>query len=391
MERIYLDNSATTRVFPEAVREMVRCMEQDFGNPSSIHFFGRQAKKMLDQAREQVATLIHGEPSEIFFTSGGTEADNLAIFGIANRYEKGHLITTAIEHQAVLASCRELEKRGFRVTYLPVNSEGLVSVRDFEKAICPDTIFISVMHGNNEVGTIQPVAEIGQIARKWGIPFHVDAVQSLGKIRVDVREIPCDFLTCSSHKINGPKGVGALYCRKGTPLSPILFGGGQENNLRSGTENLPGIVGFGAAAVKTALEWPSAAAHLTELREYFFDCLEHIFGADVRINGSRSRRLPNNIHFSLKEIDGLSMLLLLDSEGIAVSTGSACHSDSSESSHVLKAMGLAEEWTRGALRLTLAPCHTKKQLDRVLFVLQEKRELLLEAETLYQRKKKGVR
>jgi cysteine desulfurase len=382
LKKIYLDSSATTPVFPEAVRAMVDCMENDFGNPSSSHSFGRKAKKLLTKSREKIANLINSDEKEIVFTSGGTEADNLAIIGIADRYEKGHIITTAIEHSAVLATCKYLEQRGFRVTYLPVNEVGMISLKDLEKSICDDTLLISVMQGNNEVGTLQPVEEIGEIAKFYDIIFHVDAVQSLGKTDVDVKKINCDLLTCSSHKINGPKGIGALFVKRNTFINSILFGGGQENNIRSGTENMPGIVGFGVAAEITANKWQNVAKYTKELRDYFFDRLENEF-SDIKINGSRYCRLPHNINFSMKDVDGFSMMLLLDSAGIAVSTGSACHSDSDELSHVLLAMGLSEEWINGTLRMTLGAYNTKEELDYVIDMLKVKRKLLIDAESLY--------
>jgi cysteine desulfurase len=382
LKKIYLDSSATTPVFPEAVQAMVSCMQNDFGNPSSSHSFGRNAKKLLNKARRQVSALINAEAEEIYFTSGGTEADNLAVLGVADRYEKGHIITTAVEHHATLASCEYLESKGFRVTYLPVNEEGMIRIGDLQKAVSEDTILISVMHGNNEVGTVQPVEEIGRIARYYGIPFHVDAVQSLGKIEVDVQKIGCDFLTCSSHKINGPKGVGALYIKKDAAVNRILFGGGQEKNIRSGTENMPGIVGFGMAAEITGKCWRYNADYTEKLRDYFFVRLESEL-SDVKINGSRFCRLPHNINFSLKGIDGFSLMLLLDSVGIAVSTGSACHSDSEQISHVLLAMGLSDEWVHGTVRMTLGSYNTREQLDFVIEKIKEKRQLLLEAEALY--------
>lgn len=382
MEKIYLDNSATTPVYPAAVQAMVECMENDFGNPSSTHSFGRSAKKILNCAREQTAALINSDPERLYFTSGGTEGDNMAVFGVADRYEKGHIITTAVEHSAVSAACRSLEQKGFRVTYLPVDENCLVDTAQLENAITNDTILISVMHGNNEVGTIQPVETIGRIANRYGIPFHVDAVQSVGKIKVDTAEIGCDFLTFSSHKINGPKGVGAIYVKDRAILHSVFCGGGQEKNLRSGTENVPGIVGFGTAAAITAANWRENAHRTQELRDYFFTRLLSEFD-DVKINGSLVRRLPHNINFSFKNIDGFSLMLLLDSVGIAVSTGSACHSDSHEVSHVLQAMGLAEEWQKGTIRMTLSGQNTKAEMDYVLEMLKTKKQLLAEAEALY--------
>ena len=381
MDKIYLDSSATTPVYPEAVQAMVRCMNTDFGNPSSSHSFGRNAKKLLRHARKQVAALLHADEDEIFFTSGGTEADNLAVLGIAELYEKGHIITTPIEHHAILRSCEHLAAKGFDITYLPVDIEGRVNAADVERAIRPDTVLISVMHGNNEVGTVQPVEEIGRIASTCGITFHVDAVQSLGKIEVDVERIGCDLLTCSSHKINGPKGVGALYIRKGTAIGSMLFGGGQEKSIRSGTENMPGIVGFGKAAEITAGTWRQNADYTRDIRDYFFRRLVNEFD-DIRINGSMVHRLPHNINFSVKGVDGISLMLLLDSAGIAVSTGSACSSDSVSASHVLSAMNIGEEWLECTIRMTLSACNTKEQMDYVIDMLKAKKKLLHEAMAL---------
>lgn len=381
MDKIYLDSSATTPVYPEAVRAMVECMNTDFGNPSSSHSFGRNAKKLLRHARRQVAALLCADEDEIFFTSGGTEADNLAVLGVAELYEKGHIITTSIEHHAILRCCEHLAEQGFDITYLPVDTDGRVNVRDLERAIRPDTVLISVMHGNNEVGSVQPVEEIGRIANACGITFHVDAVQSVGKIGVNVRKIGCDLLTCSSHKINGPKGVGALYIRKGTAIGSLLFGGGQEKSIRSGTENMPGIVGFGKAAELTAAVWRQNARHTQEVRDYFLRRLAAEFD-NVRINGSLTHRLPHNINFSVQGVDGISLMLLLDSAGIAVSTGSACSSGSVSVSHVLAAMNISEEWLECTIRMTLSAENTKEQMDYVIEMLQAKIKLLHEAMAL---------
>lgn len=381
MDKIYLDSSATTPVYPEAVQAMVRCMNTDFGNPSSSHSFGRNAKKLLRHARSQVADLLSADEDEIFFTSGGTEADNLAVLGIAELYETGHIITTPIEHHAILKCCEHLAGKGFDITYLPVDTDGRVSAADVEQAIRPDTILISVMHGNNEVGTVQPVAEIGRVAKACGVTFHVDAVQSLGKIPVDVGQIGCDLLTCSSHKINGPKGVGALYVRKGTAIGSLLFGGGQEKSVRSGTENMPGIVGFGKAAEITAATWRQNAVQTQTVRDYFFRMLVNEFD-DVRINGSLEYRLPHNINFSVKGVDGISLMLLLDSAGIAVSTGSACSSDSVQASHVLSAMNIGEEWLECTIRMTISSFNTCDEMDYVIDMLKAKKKLLCEAMAL---------
>jgi len=370
MKRIYLDHSATTPVDPEVAELMMKYYVEYYGNPSSVHFFGRQVKKALEEAREQVAQLIGAQPSEIIFTSGGTESDNLAIQGtVRARNNKGkHLITTAIEHHAVLDAFKYLAKNGYDLTILPVDEEGIVSVEDVSKAIRPDTILISVMHANNEVGSIQPIAEIGKIARENGVLFHVDAVQSLGKLPIDVVSMNIDLLSISSHKIYGPKGVGALYVQRGVKISPLVFGGSQERKLRSGTENAPGIIGFGKACELAGLRMEEENKKLYYLRDKLIDgILKKI--PQVKLNGPLGdKRLPNNVNVSIKYVEGESLLLSLDMIGVAASSGSACTSGSLDPSHVLLAMGISHEVAHGSLRFSLGRQNTEEDID---FVLQE--------------------
>ena len=372
MKRIYLDYAATTPVHPEVVAAMLPYFTDVFGNPSSIHSFGQEAKAALEEARDKIAPLVGAREEEIVFTSGGTEADNLAIKGIAyaNEGKGNHIITTSIEHHAVAESCKFLEKRGFEVTYLPVDSYGLVDPQDVKMAITDKTILISVMHANNEVGTIEPIAEICKIARERGIYFHTDAVQTVGHIPVDVNELGVDLLAMSAHKLYGPKGVGALYIRKGTKVIPFMHGGEHERRRRAGTENVAAIVGFGKAAEIAQRDMDAEAKHLIPLREKLISGLmgriEHI-----HLNGHPTRRLPNNVNVSIEFVEGESMLLNLDLEGIAASTGSACSSSSLQPSHVLLALGLSHELSHGSLRFTWGRETTEGEIERVLEILPQ--------------------
>jgi len=370
MKRIYLDYAATTPTHPEVVKTMLPYFTEAFGNPSSIHSYGQEAKGAMEEARVKVADLIGARDEEIVFTSGGTEADNFAIKGVAYASEgKGnHIITSAIEHHAVIETCKFLERRGFRVTYLPVDGYGLVEPDDVRRAITDKTILISVMHANNEVGTIQPITEIGKIAKEAGIYFHTDAVQTAGHIPVDVNELGVDLLSMSAHKLYGPKGVGALYIRKGTRLVAFMHGGEQERRRRASTENVPGIVGFGWAAKLAQQETSEEAERLTSLRDQLLNgLLERI--DHTRLNGHPIKRLPNNVNISVDYVEGESMLLNLDLEGICASTGSACSSASLEPSHVLLAMGLSHELAHGSLRFSLGKWTTEDEIERVLDVL----------------------
>jgi cysteine desulfurase len=366
MKRIYMDHSATTPVAPEVLEAMLPYFSERFGNASSLHSFGLEAKEALEASREKMAALLGAKPEEIIFTSGGTESDNLALKGIAYRnQEKGkHILTTSIEHPAVLETCRKLQKEGFEVTYLPVTGEGLVDPAVLESAIRPDTILISVMHANNEVGTIQPLEEIGRLAAEKDIYFHTDAVQSVGKISTDVKALGVDLLSLSAHKLYGPKGTGALYIRKGTRLESIIQGGGHERALRSGTENIAGIVGLGRAADLAREIMAAEARRLTGLRDRLAKLvLEKV--KDAWINGSMAKRLPGNLNFAFKYVEGESLLLFLDSRGIAVSTGSACSSHKLEPSHVLLALGLKPEDCHGSLRITMGRSNTEEDADYV--------------------------
>ncbi|OIO73323.1 MAG: cysteine desulfurase NifS [Elusimicrobia bacterium CG1_02_37_114] len=388
MRRVYLDHNATTPTHPEVVKEMLPYFEEVFGNASSIHLFGQQARKAVDGAREKLAEFIGAKPEEIVFTSGGTEADNFAIKGIAyaNESKGKHIITSSIEHHAVLNTCKYLEKQGFQVTYLPVDEYGFVDPGDMMKAINKETILITIMHANNEVGTIEPISEIGKIAKGKEIIFHTDAVQSLGKIPVDVNELNVDLLSLSAHKIYGPKGIGALYIRKGTRIQPLIHGGHHEKNRRAGTENVPGIAGLGKAIeiVKTSIDKESI--YLTDLRNRLCSGISEKIDC-VYLNGHSRKRLPNTLNMSFEFVEGESIILNLDMKGVAVASGSACTSGSLEPSHVLKAMGVAPAVAQGSIRFSLGKDNTEEDIDYVLEVLPEIISRLRAMSPLYKRKK----
>jgi len=370
MGRIYLDYAATTPTHPEVVKAMLPYFTEVFGNPSAIHAYGQEAKGAIEEARAKVASLIGAQDEEIAFTSGGTEADNFALKGIAyaNENKGNHIITTPIEHHAILETCHFLEEKGFRVTYLPVDEYGLVTPDDVRQAITSKTILISVMQANNEVGTIEPIAEIGKIAREAGVYFHTDAVQTAGHIPISVDELRVDLLSMSAHKLYGPKGIGALYIRKGTKLLSFMHGGEQERGRRASTENIPGIVGFGWAAELAQQEMNEEAERLTFLRDKLINgLLERI--DHTRLNGHPRKRLPNNVNVSVSFVEGESMCLSLDLEDICVSTGSACSSGSLEASHVLLALGLPHEQARASLRFSSGKWSNEEEIDRVLEVL----------------------
>ena len=370
MSLIYFDNAATRRVRDEVFEEMRPFLAEAYGNPSSVYGIARENKKALDLARSRLAGAIGAGPEEIFFTGSGTEADNWAIIAWAEKNaDKGsHIITSAIEHHAVLHSCEYLEKRGFSVTYLPVDAGGLVSPADLEKALTNETILVSVMAANNEIGTVQPVAELGAIARARGAAFHTDAVQALGQIPVDVKAMNVDMMSLSAHKVHGPKGVGALYVRKGLRLPPFIHGGGQERGKRAGTENVAGIAGFGKAAELAVSELPREASRLAALRERLINgILRNI--PDCRVNGHREKRLPGNANISFDYIEGEAMLLMLDMKGICASSGSACTSGSLDPSHVLLALGLPHEKAHGSLRFSLGRYNTEEEVDAVIAAL----------------------
>jgi len=368
--RIYLDHAATTPTRPEVVKAMLPFFGDAFGNPSSIHSLGQEAKGAIEEARTKVAELIGARSEEIVFTSGGTEADNFALKGVAfaNEHKGNHIITTPIEHHAVLEVCKFLEKRGFRITCLPVDKYGMVDPDDVKRAITAKTIIISVMHASNEVGTIEPVEEIGKIAQEAGVHFHSDAVQTVGHIPVNVDKLKVDLLSISGHKFNGPKGVGALYVRKGTKLVSLMHGGEHEKRRRAGTENVPGIVGLAKAAELAGQEIGKEAERLAYLRDKLIKGLGDKID-QIRLNGHPTKRLPNNVNASIDFVEGESMLLNLDLEGICASTGSACSSSSLEPSHVLLALGLPPEQAHGSLRFTLGRDNTDADVERVLEVL----------------------
>jgi len=368
MKRIYLDHAATTACAPEVVEAMLPYFTQTFGNASSIHAYGREAKRAIEAARRQVAKAIHAAvPQEIIFTAGGSESDNWAIKGAAfSQMQKGrHIITSVIEHHAVLHTCQWLEKQGFEVTYLPVDAQGRVAVEAVKRAIRPDTILASVMAANNEIGTLQPIAEIGAICRERGVLFHTDAVQAIGAITMDVQAMNIDLLSLSAHKFHGPKGVGALYVRKGVRLDNLIHGGAQERGFRAGTENLPGIIGLGKAIEMAVENLTENARRMTSLRDRL---IEGIMARvpEVQLNGHPTERLPNNCNLSFKYVEGEALLLRLDLAGVAGSSGSACTSGTLDPSHVLLALGLPPAIAHGSLRLTLGTDTTEEEIDEVL-------------------------
>jgi len=386
---IYMDNAATTRVKQEVLDEMLPYFTENYGNPSSIYALGSKSKNAVEIARERVAKAINANPKEIFFTAGGSEADNWAIKGVAfaNRNKGNHIITSKIEHHAVLHTCEYLEKHGFRVTYLDVDEYGMVDLEQLEKSITDDTILISIMFANNEIGTIQPIKEIGQIAKSHGVYFHTDAVQAIGHVRIDVDELNIDLLSMAAHKFYGPKGVGALYIRKGVKIDSLIAGGGQERNRRAGTENVPGIVGMGKAIELAYEHLDESNAKLIKLRDKLIskvlDNIDH-----VRLNGHPTKRLPGNVNLCFEYIEGESMLLSLDMEGIAASSGSACTSGSLEPSHVLLAIGLPHEIAHGSLRLSLGDFNTEEEVDYVVDKLIEIVSRLRAMSPLYEKAKK---
>lgn len=389
MNPIYMDYAATTPTDQRVVEAMLPYFGEIYGNPSSLHGFGQEARAAMEGARAKIAAFLGAKPAEIVFTSGGTESDNFAIKGVAwaNRKKGDHVITSAIEHHAVLETCRFLEKEGFRVTYLPVDGDGLVDPADVVKAITDRTILISIMHANNEIGTIQPIAEIGRIAKGKGICFHTDAVQTFGHLPFTVDELNIDLLSASAHKLYGPKGMGLLYIRKGTRITPLVHGGDQESGRRASTQNVPGIVGFGKAVELAAATLHEEVVRLTSLRDRFIQGIfERIDG--IRLNGHPVRRLPNNINLSVESIEGEGMILSLDMLGIACSTGSACSSSSLEPSHCLLAIGLPHELSHGSLRFSLGMYTKEGDIDAVLEALPQVVGRLRAMSPLYAGKKR---
>ncbi|MBK7996576.1 MAG: cysteine desulfurase NifS [Blastocatellia bacterium] len=387
--RVYLDNSASTKLAAEVLEAMLPYFSEQFGNASSIHRFGQQAKAAMDNARQQVADLIGAQANEIIFLSGGTEADNLAIRGITSNYQgKGnHIITSQFEHPAVRNTCAALEKEGWRVTYLPIYRNGLVRIEDVKAAISDETLLITIMHANNEVGTLQPIAEIGELVKeirnqRKNIFFHTDAVQSVGKIVVNVKDLGVDLLSLSGHKIHGPKGIGALYLRKGVRISSQITGGRHERDRRAGTENVPAIVGLGCAAKLAEHHLAEEMEKISHLRDYFETEVSKLV-PEIKFNGETSSRLPNISNISFSYIEGEALLIALDLKGVAVSTGSACSSGSTEPSPVLVAMGLSKELVRGSIRFSLSRYTTKEEIDYVLSILPEAVTRLRRVSPLY--------
>lgn len=382
---IYLDNAATTPTKPEVLQEMLPYFTESFGNPSSVYSLGQQNKQAVAQARERIAKVLGAQTNEIYFTAGGSESDNWALKATAEAYkDKGnHIITSKIEHHAILHTCEYLEKRGFEVSYIDVDENGVIKLDELEAAIRPETILISVMFANNEIGTIEPIKEIGEIAKKHGVLFHTDAVQAFGQVPINVKELGIDMLSASGHKLNGPKGIGFLYMKKGLKVKSFVHGGQQERGRRAGTENVPGIVGIGKAAELAGETMAERTAKEVELRDYLINRIL----AEVpyaRLNGHRENRLPNNANFCFRFIEGESLLMWLDMAGICGSSGSACTSGSLDPSHVLLAIGLEHEIAHGSLRLTLSDANTKEEIDYVIDSVKEIVEKLRNMSPLYE-------
>jgi cysteine desulfurase len=365
---IYLDNAASTPISEEVLLEMLPYLKENYGNPSSIHRFGRMATKAIETARKKVATLIGADSSEILFTSGGTESNNTALFGIMR--DKKRLITSSIEHDAILEPCKRLQQQGCDVVYVPVDDSGTVQINKLSEAITKDTALVSIMYGNNEVGTIQPIQEIAKICQENNVLFHTDAVQAVGKTSINVRDLGIDLLSISAHKLSGPKGIGALYIRDGVKLSPIVLGGGQENGMRSGTENVPNIVGFGKASQLAYENLDKNIAYTKSMRD---SLVELVLGqiSHVTLNGHKEKRLPNNAHFTFLGVNGEDLIIKLDEHGIAASTGSACSVRTQKASHVLMAMGFSHEQITGSLRLTVGLTNTMEEIETSVKVLKK--------------------
>ena len=393
---IYLDNAATTKTAPEVVEAMLPYFTENYGNPSTIYSLGSTSKKAVNEARRTIADAIGAKQEEIYFTAGGSESDNWALKATAEAYaSKGkHIITTKIEHHAILHTCEYLEKRGFEITYLNVDRDGLIDLEELKAAIRPDTILISVMFANNENGTIEPIEEIGAIAKERNVLFHTDAVQAFGQVPIDVDKLHIDMLSASGHKLNGPKGIGFLYIRSGLKLRSFIHGGSQERSRRAGTENVPGIVGLGKAVERALRIMDEKTKHEIELRDYLIERVEKEIPY-CWVNGHRTKRLPGNVNFSFLYIEGESMLIMLDMKGICASSGSACTSGSLDPSHVLLAIGLKHEEAHGSLRLTLSEENTKEQMDFVVDNLKQIVARLRDMSPLYadfveEQKKKAV-
>ena len=367
---IYLDNAASTAIHQDVLDEMIPYLKELYGNPSSIHRYGRLTEKAIKNARKQIANIINANPSEILLTSGGTESNNTALYGLSHNSQKKTIITSSIEHEAILEPCKRLEESGFAVKFIPVDNTGMINPDDLKNMLSDDTCLVTIMLANNEVGTIQPIQKISQICHERGIPLHTDAVQAVGKIPIDVSKLGVDLLSISSHKLNGPKGVGALYIRQGTKLSPLILGGGQEGGMRSGTENVASIVGFGKACELALSNLNENNSNLNELRNYLVSKVSEEI-PHVNYNGNKDSRLPNNAHFTFLGINGEDLIIKLDEHGIAASTGSACSVKTQKASHVLAAMGFSHEQITGSLRLSLGIFNTKQEIDETVSVLKK--------------------
>lgn len=367
---IYLDNAASTQIHEDVLDAMLPYLKDQYGNPSSIHRYGRLANKAIEKARKQIALLINADPSEIFLTSGGTESNNMALWGIAAKKPFSKIITSSIEHDAILEPCKKLAKNGFDIIYIPVDNRGIVNLDALKNSLSDDVCIVSIMFGNNEMGTIEPIAQIAQMCNKQKIPFHTDAVQAVGKISIDVKQLGIDLLSISSHKINGPKGVGALYIRNGIDVDPLILGGGQEHGLRSGTENVANIVGFGKACELAKLHLSENISNMKKLRDNLVTkIIQEI--PYVTLNGDIENRLPNNAHFTFLGVAGEDLIIKLDEYGIAASTGSACSVHTQKASHVLQAMGFSHEQITGSLRLSLGVFNNQKQIDETVSILKK--------------------
>ena len=367
---IYLDNAASTQIHEDVLDAMLPYLKDQYGNPSSIHRYGRLANKAVEKARKQIALLINADPSEIFLTSGGTESNNMALWGIAAKKPSSKIITSSIEHDAILEPCKKLAKNGFDIIYIPVDNRGIVNLDELKNSLSDDVCIVSIMFGNNEMGTIEPIAQIAQMCNEQKILFHTDAVQAVGKISIDVKQLGIDLLSISSHKINGPKGVGALYIRNGIDVDPLILGGGQEHGLRSGTENVANIVGFGKACELAKLHLSENIFHMKKLRDNLVTkIIQEI--PYVTLNGDTENRLPNNAHFTFLGVAGEDLIIKLDEYGIAASTGSACSVHTQNASHVLQAMGFSHEQITGSLRLSLGVFNNQKQIDETVSILKK--------------------
>jgi len=366
---IYLDNAASTKIHEDVLESMMPYLKEQYGNPSSIHRYGRLAQKGIEKARKQIANLINANSSEILFTSGGTESNNTALYGIAKKNPDSQIITSLIEHDAILEPCKKLEKEGFDIIYLPVNNYGQVDPSILKNNLNENTCLVSIMFGNNEVGTVQPISDFVNVCKERNIIFHTDAVQAAGKIPIDVKELGIDLLSISSHKINGPKGVGALYIRRGISIDPVILGGGQESGLRSGTENVANIVGFGKACELSRINLAENISRMKKLRDHLSNkIIQEI--PEVTLNGHPETRLPNNIHLTFLGVNGEDLLIKLDENGIAASTGSACSVQIQKASHVLQAMGFSYEQITGSLRLTIGISNNLEEMDKTVEVLK---------------------